>query len=110
MPDIKIAASILSSDFGRLGEEIAAVVEAGADLLHVLSLDLGSTGRAFVRRCRLPLLLSVAPPVERSLLLRRLQARAARVLASSEEVREDLVNRCRCPKARIALLPPGYFP
>jgi len=83
------------------------VRQSGADLLHVLSLDLGSTGRAFVRRCRLPLLLSVAPPVERSLLLRRLQARAARVLASSEEVREDLVNRCRCPKARIALLPPG---
>lgn len=36
---IEIAPSILSADFARLGEEIAAVAEAGADLLHVDVMD-----------------------------------------------------------------------
>ncbi len=34
-----IAPSLLSADFGRLGEEIAAVEAAGADLLHVDVMD-----------------------------------------------------------------------
>lgn len=36
---IKIAPSILSSDFLRLGEEIKAVEEAGADMLHIDIMD-----------------------------------------------------------------------
>jgi hypothetical protein len=36
---IKIAPSILSSDFSRLGEEVRAVIDAGADLLHVDVMD-----------------------------------------------------------------------
>ncbi len=36
---IQIAPSILSADFSRLGEEIAAVAAAGADLLHVDVMD-----------------------------------------------------------------------
>lgn len=36
---IKVAPSILASDFSRLGEEIRAVGEAGADLLHVDVMD-----------------------------------------------------------------------
>lgn len=35
----KIAPSILSADFSRLAEEIAAVEEAGADLLHIDVMD-----------------------------------------------------------------------
>ncbi|MCB5230342.1 MAG: ribulose-phosphate 3-epimerase, partial [Candidatus Cloacimonas sp.] len=31
---IKIAPSLLSADFTKLGEEIKSVIEAGADLLH----------------------------------------------------------------------------
>ena len=34
-----IAPSILSADFGRLGEEIRAITEAGADLVHVDVMD-----------------------------------------------------------------------
>jgi len=36
---VKIAPSILSSDFVRLGEEIRAVEEAGADFIHVDVMD-----------------------------------------------------------------------
>ncbi len=36
---MKIAPSILSSDFGRLGEEIAAVEKGGADWIHVDVMD-----------------------------------------------------------------------
>src|ERR1700674_3493255 len=35
----KIAPSILSADFARLGEEIAAVSKAGADYIHVDVMD-----------------------------------------------------------------------
>ena len=36
---IKIAPSILSADFGRLGEEVKAVEAAGADMIHVDVMD-----------------------------------------------------------------------
>ncbi len=36
---IKVAPSILSADFSRLGEEIKAVERAGADLLHIDVMD-----------------------------------------------------------------------
>lgn len=39
VPSIKIAPSILASDFSRLGEEISDVIEAGADLIHVDVMD-----------------------------------------------------------------------
>ncbi len=39
MQDIKIAPSILSADFSRLGEEIQSVDLAGADVIHVDVMD-----------------------------------------------------------------------
>jgi len=39
VPQIKIAPSLLASDFGRLGEEIKDVIEAGADMIHVDVMD-----------------------------------------------------------------------
>ncbi|MDP2799491.1 MAG: ribulose-phosphate 3-epimerase, partial [Deltaproteobacteria bacterium] len=35
----KIAPSILSADFSRLGEEVQAVEKAGADLIHIDVMD-----------------------------------------------------------------------
>ncbi len=39
MTDYKIAPSILSADFARLGEEVDAVLEAGADIVHFDVMD-----------------------------------------------------------------------
>lgn len=39
MADYKIAPSILSADFARLGDEVNAVLEAGADIVHFDVMD-----------------------------------------------------------------------
>ncbi|MBU2729094.1 ribulose-phosphate 3-epimerase, partial [Acidithiobacillus caldus] len=39
MSQFKISPSILSADFARLGEEVRAVDEAGADYIHVDVMD-----------------------------------------------------------------------
>ncbi|MBT6274271.1 MAG: ribulose-phosphate 3-epimerase [Chromatiales bacterium] len=39
MPDFQIAPSILSADIARLGEDVADVVAAGADLIHIDVMD-----------------------------------------------------------------------
>jgi len=38
-PQVKLAPSILSADFSRLGEQVAEVTEAGADYIHVDVMD-----------------------------------------------------------------------
>jgi ribulose-phosphate 3-epimerase len=39
LPPVRIAPSILSADFARLGEEVEAVTQAGADLIHIDVMD-----------------------------------------------------------------------
>ena len=39
MKDYKIAPSILSADFSRLGEDVKAVIDAGADIVHFDVMD-----------------------------------------------------------------------
>ncbi len=39
MTDLRIAPSILSSDFSKLGEEVAAIDKAGADYIHIDVMD-----------------------------------------------------------------------
>ncbi|MFP4498662.1 MAG: ribulose-phosphate 3-epimerase [Vulcanimicrobiota bacterium] len=37
--EVRISASVLSSDFSRLGEEVDKVIEAGADMIHMDVMD-----------------------------------------------------------------------
>ena len=39
MPPLKILPSVLSSDFSKLGDEVRALVQAGADVLHLDVMD-----------------------------------------------------------------------
>ena len=39
MADFKIAPSILSADFARLGEEVDNVIKSGADIVHFDVMD-----------------------------------------------------------------------
>lgn len=39
MSKIKIAPSILSADFSKMGEEIADITEKGADVIHLDVMD-----------------------------------------------------------------------
>lgn len=39
MPPIKVSPSILAADFSRLGEEVRAIVDAGADMVHIDVMD-----------------------------------------------------------------------
>ncbi len=39
MSSIRIAPSLLSADFARLGDEVRSVIEAGADLIHFDVMD-----------------------------------------------------------------------
>lgn len=39
MSNIKVAPSILSADFSKLGEEVIAIDKAGADYIHIDVMD-----------------------------------------------------------------------
>lgn len=56
MADVKLAASILSSDFTRLGEQVQEAIEAGVDFVHVDVMD-----GHFVPN------LTIGPPIVRAL-------------------------------------------
>lgn len=78
----KIAPSILSADFSRLGEEIAKIEEAGADLIHIDVMD-----GHFVPN------LTIGPPVIEALRrVTRLPLDVHLMIDNPDEILNDFIN------------------
>ena len=118
MATYRIAPSILSADFARLGEEVAAVEAAGADLLHfdvmdnhyVPNLTIGPLVCASLRpRTRLPIDVHLmVKPVDR--LVPEFARAGANLISFHPEASEHvdrtiaLIKECGC-KAGLVLNP-----
>jgi len=117
-PAFRIAPSILSADFARLGEEVAAVEAAGADLLHfdvmdnhyVPNLSVGPLVCASLRpRTRLPIDVHLmVKPVDR--IVPEFAKAGANIISFHPEASEHvdrtiaLIKECGC-KAGLVLNP-----
>jgi ribulose-phosphate 3-epimerase len=117
-PTFRIAPSILSADFARLGEEVAAVEAAGADLLHfdvmdnhyVPNLTIGPLVCASLRpRTRLPIDVHLmVKPVDR--IVPEFAKAGASIISFHPEASEHvdrtiaLIRECGC-KAGLVLNP-----
>ncbi|OIQ85534.1 ribulose-phosphate 3-epimerase [mine drainage metagenome] len=115
---IEIAPSLLSADFARLGEEVRAVADAGADYLHfdvmdnhyVPNLTVGPLVCAAIRpHCRLPIDVHLMiRPVDR--IIPEFAAAGADVISFHPEASDhvhrtiDLIHQHGC-KAGLALNP-----
>jgi ribulose-phosphate 3-epimerase len=117
-PTFRIAPSILSADFARLGEEVAAVEAAGADLLHfdvmdnhyVPNLSIGPLVCASLRpRTKLPIDVHLmVKPVDR--IIPEFAKAGANIISFHPEASEHvdrtlaLIKECGC-KAGLVLNP-----
>ena len=117
-PTYRIAPSILSADFARLGEEVAAVEKAGADLLHfdvmdnhyVPNLSIGPLVCAALRpRTRLPIDVHLmVKPVDR--IVPEFAKAGANIISFHPEASEHvdrtiaLIKECGC-KAGLVFNP-----
>lgn len=77
------------------------------DLVHVMGQDIGYTGFRILSNSPVPFIMTAFPPVKAYRAFGRLSRRAERILAWSEDVREDLVNDLGCEKQKVAIIPPG---
>jgi len=85
----------------------AHIEEFGADVLHVQSLDMVPMGARLASPLRLPMAVTIHKLIARRRETWGLGWKAARVIAVSEAVREDLVNIGHVPKEKIEVIPNG---
>ena len=83
------------------------VAECGAKLVHVYGRQSAAAGWHLTRAAGIPCVASVASSAGGLRELRLLGRCADRIVAPSESVRQNLVNRARLPKEKIVLVPYG---
>lgn len=76
-------------------------------LVHVHGTQLGWAGRWFVSAVNTPMVFTPHSASSHVGEISRLQRRCGRIIALSEALREGLVNRCRVPREKVAVVPPG---
>ena len=91
----------------RLGVLFSELEKWDPDALHVQSLRALSVGNLVASHLALPAVISAHASHERLWGLRSLVRRGAQVIALTEAIRQDLVNRGRIPKESIRVIPIG---
>ncbi|MEW6360038.1 MAG: glycosyltransferase family 4 protein [Planctomycetota bacterium] len=81
--------------------------EFEADIFHLQSSQALRLGLAIASAIRIPMVATIHKPLLRGWSIWRLGRKAARVIAVSEAVREDLVNLAGVPKEKIEVIPNG---
>jgi glycosyltransferase involved in cell wall biosynthesis len=101
--------SLGRSWFGFIGRRAFCEFESrqGAQVIHVHGTDLCAAGHGFLKAASAPVVFTPFSSVVDAREVRRVQRRAQRVIALSEYMREGLVNRCRVPREKLRVVPPG---
>ncbi len=86
---------------------LAAVDEFAPQLIHGQTTRVGAVLRLLARRVSVPIALTVHCPPRRPAAFRRLAARMSGIIATSQDVREELVNASRVDKAKIVVIRNG---
>lgn len=90
-----------------MGKLLAEAREFQPDIFHLQSSDVISIGTRLASALRKPLVVTAHRLMLRGWRMWQVGRRAARVIAVSEAVREDLVNIGRVPKQKIEVIPNG---
>jgi glycosyltransferase involved in cell wall biosynthesis len=90
-----------------LGGLVKQVRKLNPDLVHVHGAELAGVGARLARRVRKPYVLSVNDFIDPGRWVSRSRRFLRKVIASSDAVRVDLVNRLRLPRELIQVVAPG---
>jgi len=78
-----------------------------ARMIHIHGAQLGRALRRVLKAADRPLVFTPISFPERGRQVRRIAERCAWVVALSEQMRQCLVNRCRVPRLKVSVVPPG---
>ena len=92
----------------RQGERFQRALDDFApQLVHGQTVGVARVLRGVVRRVQVPVLLTVHRTPPRRMAFRALAVRLAGIIATTQHVREELVNQCRVDKSKIVVIRNG---